>query len=671
MSAPDQAPPATGALSPAETDRPEEAEQPARPPGRHDGTKHARPGKAGMTALTVGALGVVFGDIGTSPLYALQTVFSADHHIVRPDQASVFGVISLVFWAVTSIVSVKYLTFIMRADNDGEGGIMALIALIQGAKLKGAAAKAALVALGIFGASLFYGDGMITPAISVLSAVEGLKVAAPSLGHLVIPLTLTVLALLFAIQRFGTGAVGRLFGPVMGLWFGVLAIVGIHQVVKQPEILKALSPSYGISFFVDHGGVAFIALASVVLAVTGAEALYADMGHFGRRPIRRSWFLFVFPALTLNYLGQGSLILHSPQAIDNPFFLLIPHWGRIPMVLLATVATVIASQAVISGAFSVTRQAVQLGFLPRLVIRHTSDHEVGQVYAPAINWGIFAAVVALVLGFGSSAHLASAYGVAVTGTLAIDTVLFFVVVRTLWHKPLWLALGGAAAFLVVDLGFLSANLRKVAHGGWFPLSIALAVFTVLLTWQRGRRIVTANRTRQEGSLRAFIEQIHALDPPIFRVPGTAVFLNANIETTPLAMRANVEHNHTLHESAVILSVQTMNVPHVPASERVQIDDLGHADDGITHVIARFGFQDQPDVPATLRLAVEQGIECPIDPYDSSYFLSRITIVPTAAPGMRRWRKRLFVAISRNAASPVEYFRLPSERTVVMGGTIEL
>jgi KUP system potassium uptake protein len=639
--------------------------------GRYDGTRHHAPGRSSAAALTLGALGVVFGDIGTSPLYALQTVFSADHHIVRPEQAMVYGVISLIVWSVTLIVSLKYVTFIMRADNDGEGGIMALIALIQRVGLKGARGKAVLIGLGIFGASLFYGDGMITPAISVLSAVEGLKVAAPSLEHLVVPITLVVLTLLFSIQRFGTGAVGRLFGPVMGLWFSLLALAGINQIVGHPEILKALSPTYGIAFFIDHGSIAFIALASVVLAVTGAEALYADMGHFGHPPIRRAWFWFVFPALTLNYLGQGSLILRSPQAIDNPFFLLIPHWGRIPMVLLATMATVIASQAVISGAFSVTRQAVQLGFLPRLTIRHTSDHEVGQVYAPAINWGIFAAVVALVIGFGSSAHLASAYGIAVTGTLAIDTILFFVVVRTRWRQPLWLVLAGAATFLTVDLAFFSANLRKVLHGGWFPVSIALVVFAILSTWQRGRGIVTANRNAEEGPLRDFVEEVRAMQPPVFRVPGTAVFLNANPDTTPLAMRANVEHNHTLHESAVILSLETVSVPHVPPDERLTIDELGYADDGITHISARFGFQDEPDVPATLRLAVAQGLECHIDPDGCSFFLSRITIAETDAPGMARWRKKLFLAISRNSADPVEYFGLDGDRTVIMGAHIEL
>jgi KUP system potassium uptake protein len=464
----------------------------------------------GLGLLSLGALGIVFGDIGTSPLYALQTVFAADQHAVRPTESGVYGVISLVFWAITLIVSIKYVALIMRADNEGEGGIMALIALIRGKGLKQRFAQVTLVALGIFGASLFYGDGMITPAISVLSAVEGIEVVEPSLHELVVPITLVILAGLFAIQRFGTGAVGRLFGPIMALWFTLLAVAGLHEVVKEPGILRAISPTYAVSFMFEHGHVAFIALGSVVLTVTGAEALYADMGHFGRRPIRLSWFSAVFPALILNYMGQGALILHSPKAIENPFYLLIPHWGRIPMIGLATVATVIASQAVISGAFSVTRQAVQLGFLPRLTIRHTS-REAGQVYVPAVNWGIFVAVVLLVVGFGSSQHLAAAYGIAVTGTLAIDTVLFFVVVHILWGKPKRLAVGGAIAFLIVDLAFFSANLPKVVHGGWFPLAIAALVFLVLTTWQRGREIITKKRTELEGPLRDFVEEIRDPD----------------------------------------------------------------------------------------------------------------------------------------------------------------
>jgi KUP system potassium uptake protein len=625
--------------------------------------------RTGRAALVLGALGVVFGDIGTSPLYALQTVFHADHGAVPTTQSAVYGVFSLVFWSVTIIVSLKYLTFIMRADNEGEGGIMALIALIRGAGPAGRMAQMALVALGIFGAALFYGDGMITPAISVLSAVEGLEIVSPSLDALVLPIALAILTALFAIQRFGTGAVGRLFGPVMGVWFAVLAIAGLARITEHPGVLQALSPTYAVQFFADHGGTAFLALGSVVLAVTGAEALYADMGHFGAPPIRRAWFFLVFPALSLNYLGQSALIMQDPAAIESPFFLLFPTWSRIPMVVLATFATVIASQAVISGAFSVTRQAISLGFLPRLMVRHTSRREIGQVYVPAVNWGIFVAVAALVVGFGTSTSLASAYGIAVTGTLAIDTILFFFVVRVLWHRPLWQVLVGAAAFLVVDLAFFAANVPKIVHGGWFPLTIALVIYVVLMTWQRGREIVTRNRTEEEGPLRAFIDEIRELHPPVYRPPGTAVFLSAGKETTPLAMRANVEHNNTLHQNVVILSVRTLTVPNVPEIEQVVIDDLGYGDDGISHVTARLGFQDEVNAPRLLELAVRKGLEGDCDVSTASYFLSRMTIVATAAPGLRRWQKRLYMALARNASDPVAYFGLPVDRTVVMGSHV--
>jgi KUP system potassium uptake protein len=622
---------------------------------------------AGRATLTLAALGVVFGDIGTSPLYALQTVFSINHGAVRPTPVDVYGVISLVFWAITLIVSVKYLTFILRADNDGEGGIMALTALLQRAR----ANAAGLVILGIVGASLFYGDGVITPAISVLSAVEGLKIAAPSLAHLVVPITLGILTALFAIQQWGTRAVGGLFGPVMAVWFAMLAAAGLREVLAHPGIVKGLSPTYAAAFVVAHPGVAFLSMGAVVLAVTGAEALYADMGHFGRVPIRRAWFTLVFPALTLNYLGQGSLILHTPSTIDSPFFLLVPSWGRVPVVLLATVATVIASQAVISGAFSVTRQAVQLGFLPRVTIRHTSEHEIGQVYAPAVNWLLFAAVAALVLGLASSARLASAYGVAVTGTFIINTILFLVVARWLWGWPAWKLGLAAATFLTVELTFFAANLTKIFHGGWIPLAIALGVSTVLMTWRRGRQIVTARRTAEEGQLQEFVDELHAMSPPVPRVPGTAIFPNPSTRTTPLAMRANVEHNHVLHQSVVIFSAEPVQAPHVPVSERVRIDDLGYSDDDITHVTARFGFLDRPHIPEALHLACAQGLECDLGLDRASYFLSHITIRPTNAPGMRPWRKKLFVALARNAASPVEYFGLPADRTLIMGSQIDL
>ena len=622
----------------------------------------------GAAAVTLGALGVVFGDIGTSPLYALQTVFAIDNRAVAPEQSNVYGVISLVFWSITLIVSIKYVTLIMRADNHGEGGIMALIALVQSVRVRRRATKLVLVALGIFGASLFYGDGMITPAISVLSAVEGLEVVSPSMQSLVVPITLVILTVLFAVQRFGTSVVGRAFGPVMALWFTILAISGLAHVIGHPGILRALLPVYGVEFFLDHGSAAFFALGAVVLTVTGAEALYADMGHFGRSPIRRAWFAVVFPALILNYMGQGALILNSPKAVDNPFFLLFPHWLRIPMVAIATLATIIASQAVISGAFSVTRQAVQLGFLPRLTVLHTGD-AVGQVYVPAVNWGLFVAVAGLVVGFGSSEHLAAAYGIAVTGTLAIDTLLFFFVVRTIAKKPLWMALGGAAVFLTIDLAFLGANIPKIKHGGWFPLAVALVIFVVLTTWQRGREIVTRRRHEMEGPLQAFVEEVRDAEP-VLRPPRTGVFLNSDSETTPLALRANFDHNRTIHENVVIVSLQTLNVPHVRAAKRLKIDDLGYADDGICHVTARFGFQDDIDLPATLRGATEQ-LEGEIDLDSLSYFVSRIVIVPTRRPGMARWRKRLFVVIARNATNPATYLNLPDDRTVVMGAHIEL
>jgi KUP system potassium uptake protein len=534
-----------------------------------------------MAALTLGALGVVFGDIGTSPLYALHAVFAAGSHPVHDTPGEVYGVISLVFWSITMIVSVKYVSFIMRADNGGEGGIMALTALVEGVRLKSAAAKLTLIALGIFGASLFYGDGVITPAISVLSAVEGLKVAAPSLGSLVVPITVGVLTVLFAIQRYGSTLVGRLFGPVMAIWFAVLAFIGVVEIAQRPDVVRALSPTYGAQFLLDHGGVAFVALGSVVLAVTGAEALYADMGHFGRSPIRRAWFLLVFPALTVNYLAQGSLVLRSPKAVQNPFFLLVPEWAQMPMVFLARVATVIASQSVISGAFSVTRQAVQLGFLPWLTIRHTSQRKIGQVYAPAINVGLFVTVVAIVVRFGSSTALASAYGVAVTGTFILNTILFLAVARLLWHKPRRLIALGAAVFLTVEVAFFAANLTKVAHGGWLPLAIAFSVFTVLMTWRKGRDIVTVNRSRAEGPLRDFVDELDARDVPVQRVPGVAVFLNANARTTPLALRANVEHNHVLHERVIIISIENERVPHISDADRLVADHLGHPLDGIT------------------------------------------------------------------------------------------
>jgi KUP system potassium uptake protein len=638
-------------------------------------------------ALALGALGVVFGDIGTSPLYTLQTLFDpSDPHPVKVSNDSVFGVVSLIFWSVTIIVTITYVVLIMRADNDGEGGIMALIALISRRAVPGGRrAKATLAALGIFGASLFLGDSMITPAISVLSAVEGIEVVAPSVTGIVIPITVVIIVILFMAQRLGTGAVGRAFGPIMALWFTVLGVIGIKGIVAHPVILKALSPTYAVSFLFGHFGTAFFSLTAVVLAVTGAEALYADMGHFGRRPVRQAWILVVFPACILNYLGQGALILGHPATISSPFFLAAPGWARIPLVILATVATVIASQAVISGAFSVAHQAGQLGYLPRLRIQYTSEEMMGQIYVPWINWLLLAGVVLLVLAFQTSAHLAYAYGTAVTGTISITTLLFFYYARHQWRWPLWTVLGGAGILLAIDLLFFAANLTKLTHGAWLPLLIGVTAFTVFTTWQKGRELVTKKRESDEGSLPVFIRELHAMKPPLPRVPGTSVFLNRGKTTTPLALRANVEHNEILHEQVIILAVDTLPVPHVPTAERLKIDDLGFKNDGIFHVTANFGYMDHPHVPALLPLIrradaapdAPGGAGAPADAGDAaperhlSYFVSRIELVPGHTPGMSRWRKRLFIATSRITADAAETFQLPRERTVIMGSRIEL
>jgi KUP system potassium uptake protein len=625
-------------------------------------------------ALTVGALGVVFGDIGTSPLYTIQTVYNpADPHPVPVNLGNVFGVISLIFWSVTIVVTIKYVLLVLRADNDGEGGILALITLIRRRGLQGSRrAKAVLAGLGIFGASLFFGDSMITPAISVLSAVEGLKVVQPGLEHLIVPITATIIVVLFATQSLGTARIGRSFGPVMVVWFLAIGAAGISGIARQPEVLKALSPTYAVGFLTGHFTTAFFALAAVVLAITGAEALYADLGHFGRPAITRAWLILVFPACILSYLGQGALVLGDPKgAVGSPFFLLVPDWARLPMVLLATAATVIASQAVITGAFSVAHQAVQLGYLPRLRIIHTSEKTFGQIYVPWINWVLMVAVLTLVFAFQSSASLAYAFGMAVTGTITITTLLFFYIVRHHWGRPLWLVLPGAALFLTVELLFLAANLTKIAHGAWLPLLIAVVVFTVLTSWQRGRELVTEKREHQEGSLRDFVDELRERRPELARVPGTAVFLNRGKETTPLAMRANVEHNHILHENVVIISIETLPLPHVPESERVAVDDLGYTDDGIVHVSARFGYMQDPNIPEVLSVGARKSPELSVELEDVSYFLSTIELSVGDAPGMTRWRKRLFVATSRIAADAAEYFGLPRERTVVMGSRISV
>ncbi|MGW3472094.1 potassium transporter Kup [Saccharopolyspora sp. NPDC000995] len=622
-------------------------------------------------AVVVAALGVVFGDIGTSPIYTLQTVFNpSDPHPVPVSTENVFGVVSLVFWSVMIIVTVTYVLLAMRADNDGEGGIMALITLLRrwGGGQVGRRAAVLLAALGIFGASLFFGDSMITPAISVLSAVEGLKVVQPSLEELVVPITALIIVVLFMVQRRGTAVVGQMFGPVMIVWFLAIGACGVAGIVSRPEILKALSPTYALTFLVGHFGTAFFALAAVVLAVTGAEALYADMGHFGRRSITRAWLILVFPACILSYLGQGALILDDPANISSPFFLLVPEWGRLLMVLLATAATVIASQAVITGAYSVASQAAQLGYLPRLRIAYTSESTIGQIYVPWINWLLMVSVLTLVLAFRSSTALAFAFGMAVTGTITISTLLFFYVARWKWRAPLWLVGLGATALMLVDLLFVAANLTKLVHGAWLPLLIGLTAFTVMTTWQRGREIVTAERERHEGSLREFIDQLRTGKR---RVPGTAVFLNRGKQTVPLAMRANVEHNRVLHEHVMIMSIETKPVPRVPADERIVADDLGYADDGIIHVTARFGYMETPDVPGALAMLDPATTEGQLHLDQASYFLSKIELRRGKAPTMAPWRKRLFIATSYITADAAEHFGLPRDRTVIMGSHIEV
>jgi len=624
-------------------------------------------------AVVVGALGIVFGDIGTSPIYTLQTVFNpADPHPVPVSTGNVYGVVSLIFWSVMIIVTLTYISLVMRVNNDGEGGIMALIAMLRRWGGAGKGRVTGMLALaGVFGAALFFGDSMITPAISVLSAVEGIKIVQPGLDDLVVPTTAVIIVVLFAFQRRGTAAVGRLFGPVMIAWFLAIGACGVAGIARNPEILRALSPTYAVGFLTGRFEVAFFSLAAIVLAVTGAEALYADMGHFGRRAITRGWLLLVLPACVLSYLGQGALILRDSHAVSSPFFLLTPGWGRLPMVLLATAATVIAAQAVITGAYSVAAQAAQLGYLPRLRIAHTSESTIGQIYVPWINWLLMVSVLTLVFAFRSSAALAYAFGMAVIATITITTLLFFYLARVRWHTPLWLIGLGAGVLLAIDLLFLAANLTKLAHGAWLPLLIGLTAFTVMTTWQRGRQVVTRERERAEGPLRAFIDRLRDDKHPLARVPGTAVFLNRGKRTAPLALRASVEHNHVLHEQILIVSIETLPVPHLPDTERIQVDDLGYAGDGIIHVSARFGYMDTPDISSALRLLGPAQTEGPISLDEASYFLSKIELTRGTAPTMAPWRKRLFIATSYLTADAAEFLGLPRDRTVIMGSRIDV
>ncbi|HVU81682.1 MAG TPA: potassium transporter Kup [Rhodanobacteraceae bacterium] len=616
-----------------------------------------------LRALAFGALGVVFGDIGTSPLYTLQEIFSSDYGL-HVSGASIFGVLSLVFWALLLVVTVKYVIFVMRADNKGEGGIMALMALAQHS-VRGLPKLRWLVAVvAIFGAALFYGDGVITPAISVLSAVEGVKVAAPALTRWVVPISVVVLLALFVLQKFGTARVGGLFAPVMCVWFAAIALLGLHMIVRAPEILLALNPYYAVRFFHSHGIAAFLALGGVVLAVTGTEALYADMGHFGKKPIRIAWSCFVFPALLCNYFGQGALMLRHPEASANPFYLLVPHALLIPMIVLAAIATVIASQAVISGAYSMTREAVQLGFSPRMRVVHTSSRMSGQIFVPWINGMLLVLVLAAVIGFRSSANLGAAYGIAVTGTMVTTTLLALLVALRLWHWkwPAVIALG--APLLVIDCAFFGANLLKVEHGGWFPLALGILVFTVMTTWRRGRELVLRQLKHGGIALAPFVESI-AEHPPA-RVPGTAVFMTANLGAVPHAMLHSLKHFKVLHERNVLLSVETLEAPYADQTERVELRDLGHSFHTLT---LRFGFMEDPDVPAALAACAQPGLG--FDMMDTTFFLSRETVVATKRPGMALWRDKLFAFLSRNAMPATAFFHIPGNRLVELGTQVEI
>ena len=619
--------------------------------------------KTGVLPLTVAAIGVVFGDIGTSPLYAMREAFNGSHPVAA-NYDNVFGVLSLISWSLIIVVTLKYVVFMMRADNRGEGGIMALLALVLRSTTRDTRGRWILMSLGLFGAALFYGDGVITPAISVLSAVEGLEVATPALKPFVIPVTILVLIGLFVFQQKGTEMVGALFGPITLVWFAVLALLGIVNIVKYPDVLAALSPSYAINFFAENSTGGFLVLGAVVLAITGTEALYADMGHFGKKPIRLAWSCYVLPALLLNYFGQGALILYNKDAIQNPFYHMAPEWALYPLVILATMATVIASQAVITGTYSLTRQAIQLGYCPRLEVTHTSESEIGQIYMPWINWVLLAAVIGLVLGFESSSNLAGAYGIAVTGTMAIDTVLAFVLMRRLWHWPLWIAVPLLLVFLTIDLSFFSANAIKLFHGGWFPIVVAIALFTLLVTWKRGRQLLMERLSPGAIPIEPFIQSVTAHPPT--RVPGTAVFLTAAAEGVPHALLHNLNHNKVLHDRIVLLTVSTIDIPHVPDEERIEILPLGSE---FFRVVVRYGFKDDPDVPRALGLAAAKGLKFQM--METSFFLSRQTLIPKVGPGMALWQEKLFALMSRNASSATTFFKIPANRVVELGTRIEL
>ncbi len=615
-----------------------------------------------LLVLAVTALGVVYGDIGTSPLYALRECFHGPHAIALTP-ANVFGVLSLIFWALILVVTVKYLIFVLQADNRGEGGILALTALATRIRLLSPSERRWLVILGVFGAALLYGDGAITPAISVLSAVEGLNVATPLFAPYVIPITIGILIGLFLIQRQGTALIGRLFGPITLLWFMVLALLGLVQLVGRPAILGAINPAYAFAFFRANGWAGYLVLGSVFLVVTGGEALYADMGHFGKRPIRLAWFTVVLPALMLNYFGQGALLLANPAAAENPFYRLAPSWALYPLVVLATLATVIASQALISGSFSITMQAVQLGFLPRMNILHTSRTHYGQIYIPAVNWLLMITCLVIVLGFRTSSNLAAAYGIAVTSTMAITTVIFYVVIVERWRWNRVLAGFLAGFFLVIDLAFLGANIIKIPQGGWFPLVLAIFIFTVMMTWKKGRYLVAQRVGEQSKSIEAMMQNFQT-NPPV-RVPGTAIFLSNVPKSTPTALMANLAHNHVLHEQALLLTVNTASQPHVPDEERVEIEPLGQ---GIYQITVTYGFMEEPDVPKIVAGLPARGLD--FNPNDVSYFVNHTTVIASHMPGMALWREKLFALMAHNAASAADFFCLPADQVFVIGRRVE-
>ena len=619
--------------------------------------------KKQQAALALAALGVVYGDIGTSPLYTMKEVFAGIHPIPLTPE-NVLGILSLILWSLIIVVSIKYVVFIMRADNRGEGGIMAMIALaLQGAKGQPKYQRAIMLA-GLLGAGMFYGDGVVTPAISVLSALEGLDVATPAFRPFVIPLTLTVLFVLFFVQRKGTGSVGAFFGPVMLLWFATLGGLGIYNIVSSPGVLRAFSPTYGLFFLIENSGIAIVAMGAVVLSVTGAEALYADMGHFGSTPIRQAWFAFVLPALMLNYFGQGALLLAHPEAAENPFYHLAPHWMLLPLVALATLATVIASQAVISGAFSVTRQAMQLGFLPRLEVKYTSEKTEGQVYLPGVNWGLFFAVVLLVLGFRSTNNLAAAYGIAVTGDMVITSVLATFVAAKSWGWGWKRAIALFAVFLLVELTFLFANILKIPDGGWFPLAAGALVFLLMSTWKRGSQMVKERTSGESIELEPFIDALLISEP--VRVMGTSVFMAAENTHVPNAMLHNLMHNKVLHERVFVVSVEVFDVPYVPEIDRVEIKALKG---GFYRLTVQYGFKDEPDIPLALSLCAEQGLV--VDMMETSFFLGRETLIPRVAAGMMQWREKFFVYMYRNASSATSFYKIPSNRVVELGTQVVL